>query len=289
MGPTMRALEIPLLAAGALAGAAATALAPIGWVLTGAGVVLVPACVLTRWMRPATRAATSFGAAPGASSTVTSSLAWLVGACPDAVVLTDLGGLECSRNALFSELFGDGPWPDAAASEAEKTPRISDRQAFADSLRDLYRQPDKTANGEITVLGGDHVRVLGWTSEPVRDASGVVVGRGFIVHDGTRARELAALKGDFLSTVTHELRTPLTSIKGSLQLILSKGTGLTAIERELLDISVKNTERLIRLINDILDVSQLEFGKMELAFARVAPGPLVEEAIAGASCLRGRA
>ncbi len=84
-----------------------------------------------------------------------------------------------------------------------------------------------------------------------------------------------------MSTVTHELRTPLTSVKGSLQLVLGKSAGLSPIDSELLHISLKNADRLIRLINDLLDISRLELGKIELTFARVATASLIDEAVAG--------
>lgn len=278
---TTRQCAAVLAAAGAIVGAVATLLAPLACVLAAGTLLLVLACVMLRRVRRGACGASATDDDAPTAAGVGTSLAWLLGACPDAVILADFDGSERYRNPLFTEIFGAGPWPDAAGSESEEAPRIADRDAFTAAVRDLYAHPEQAARGEITVLGGGQVRVLGWTSQPVRDACGVVVGRGFLVHDRTQERELAALKGDFLSTVTHELRTPLTSIKGSLQLVLSKGSALTPIERELLDISVKNTERLIRLINDILDVSQLELGKMELGFASVAPGPLVEEAVAG--------
>jgi CheY-like chemotaxis protein len=115
----------------------------------------------------------------------------------------------------------------------------------------------------------------------LRDAAGSPCGRGFVFHDRSQAQELAGLKSDFLSTVTHELRTPLTSVKGSLQLVLGKSTALSAIDSELLNISLKNADRLIRLINDLLDISRLELGKIELTFGRVCTESLLEEAVAG--------
>ena len=116
---------------------------------------------------------------------------------------------------------------------------------------------------------------------PLRDEQGNVVGRGFLFHDRSQARELAGSKIDFPSTVTHELRTRLTSVKGSLQLVLGKSTALSPIDSELLHISLKNADRLIRLINDLLDISRLELGKIELTFAKVPTASLVEEAVAG--------
>jgi CheY-like chemotaxis protein len=84
-------------------------------------------------------------------------------------------------------------------------------------------------------------------------------------NDITRQREIDRMKTEFVSTVSHELRTPLTSIKGSLHLLLSDPSlQLDATQRQLVDISLKNTDRLIRLITNILDISKIEAGHIQL-------------------------
>ena len=89
------------------------------------------------------------------------------------------------------------------------------------------------------------------------------------------------IKSEFISVVSHELRTPLTSIRGSLGLVNGGVTGeLPAQARALLHIAQTNSERLVRLINDILDVEKIEAGKMVLDLRRVALRPLLEQAIA---------
>ncbi len=78
-------------------------------------------------------------------------------------------------------------------------------------------------------------------------------------------KELDRVKTDFLSLASHELRTPMTSVKGSLSLILSGNLSeVTPDVKELLLISEKETDRLIRLINDILDLTKIEAHKMPL-------------------------
>src|SRR5262249_39790552 len=149
---------------------------------------------------------------------------------------------------------------------------------FAERANELVLHVDQEAHGDVTHLG-TQARVYEWRSMPLRDAGGTVWGRGFLFHDRSQARELAGLKSDFLSTVTHELRTPLTSVKGSLQLVLGKSTALSPIDCELLNISLKNADRLIRLINDLLDISRLELGKIELTFAKVPTVSLIDEAV----------
>jgi signal transduction histidine kinase len=78
-------------------------------------------------------------------------------------------------------------------------------------------------------------------------------------------RELERLKTDFVSTVSHELRTPLTSMRGALGLVLSGTTGeLPLRARDLLKIAQSNTDRLIRLINEMLDIEKIEAGHVSL-------------------------
>jgi signal transduction histidine kinase len=85
-------------------------------------------------------------------------------------------------------------------------------------------------------------------------------------------REVEQMKTDFVSTVSHELRTPLTSIRGSLGLVLGTlGDEVGTRARGLLEIASQNTDRLIRLINDILDIEKMEAGHVTL---KKEPGEL---------------
>jgi signal transduction histidine kinase len=100
--------------------------------------------------------------------------------------------------------------------------------------------------------------------------------------DVERLTELERLKRDFVSTVSHELRTPLTSMRGALGLILGGKVGdLPARARDLLQIAMTNTERLIRLINDILDVEKMEAGESALRREPLRLRVLVETTLAG--------
>ena len=98
--------------------------------------------------------------------------------------------------------------------------------------------------------------------------------------EANRSRELAEsvsrLKSEFVSTVSHELRTPLTAIKGSLQLIQGGAVGEVREQvRSLITIANNNTERLLRLINDLLDMEKIEAGKMSFDFKPVELGELL--------------
>ena len=98
--------------------------------------------------------------------------------------------------------------------------------------------------------------------------------------DLTEARRMDRMKSEFISTVSHELRTPLTSIRGSLGLIAQPFAGqLSAAGRELIEIAGENCERLIALINDILDIDKIASGEMRLDMAVHEAAGLVERAV----------
>lgn len=114
---------------------------------------------------------------------------------------------------------------------------------------------------------------------PLLDESGSFAGVVTSIRDVTLEEAVDRMKTEFISTVSHELKTPLTSMKGSLQYILSKGKWLTGTERELLSVCHRNTDRLIRLISDILDISKIEEGRVELKFKPQSIGTLVTYAM----------
>lgn len=96
------------------------------------------------------------------------------------------------------------------------------------------------------------------------------------IRDISGRKRAERMKTEFVSTVSHELRTPLTSIGGSLGLVMGGAAGpLEDKARRLIGIAHSNCERLIRLINDILDIEKIESGKMEFDLRRMQIGPLV--------------
>lgn len=95
-----------------------------------------------------------------------------------------------------------------------------------------------------------------------------------------RLKEFDSLKDDFLSTISHELRTPLTSIRAFSE-ILQEGESTTTKERQqFLGIITKESERLTRLIDQILDLAKMEAGRMDWTMSNVDPTATIEEALA---------
>ncbi|MCG8511479.1 MAG: transporter substrate-binding domain-containing protein [Rhodospirillales bacterium] len=98
--------------------------------------------------------------------------------------------------------------------------------------------------------------------------------------DITGQKKLDRMKDEFVSTVSHELRTPLTSIKGSLGLVAGGALGgLPGKARDMVDVAYRNADRLIALVNDILDIEKLDSGRMAFEFETLNLSSLVRETI----------
>jgi PAS domain S-box-containing protein len=107
-------------------------------------------------------------------------------------------------------------------------------------------------------------RELQLFTTPIR-SDGEYLGRLYVFRDVTHEREVDRMKTEFVSLVSHELRTPLTSIKGFTEMVLDGDAGEIDDEvREYLEIVYNNAERLVALVNDLLDISRIESGRIRL-------------------------
>jgi signal transduction histidine kinase len=101
-----------------------------------------------------------------------------------------------------------------------------------------------------------------------------------VFSDVSARRAVERMKQEFISVVSHELRTPLTSIRGSLGLLAGGAVdGLPAGTARMVQIALDNSDRLTRLINDILDVERIESGALPLEFAVRTGAELVDTAV----------
>jgi PAS domain S-box-containing protein len=119
-----------------------------------------------------------------------------------------------------------------------------------------------------------------YSSSAMRNDAGQIIGAVVTFRDTTARLEVQRMKDEFVSIVSHELRTPLTSIRGALGLLAG---GLMAKSPEkgqrMLDIAVSNTDRLVRLINDILDIERIDSAHVILVKSRCAAATLIDDAI----------
>jgi PAS domain S-box-containing protein len=133
-----------------------------------------------------------------------------------------------------------------------------------------------TAREEEAEVKGKKLKI---NIAPLMDDGGEFAGVVMSIRDITIEEEVDRMKTEFISTVSHELKTPLTSMKGSLQYVINRGKWLTDTEPELLKVCLRNTDRLIRLINDILDISKIEAGKLNFSLKPQSIAELVCYAI----------
>jgi len=120
----------------------------------------------------------------------------------------------------------------------------------------------------------------------VHDDRGGFIGRIWTLREVTQQRELDRLKDDFVATVSHELRTPLTSMMGFLEMIREEEAGeLTDEQKRFLAIVYRSSERLQRLVGDLLFVARLDANGLQLQFGEVRVGEVVSDCVESSSAL----
>ncbi|MDA0369058.1 MAG: PAS domain-containing sensor histidine kinase [Proteobacteria bacterium] len=140
----------------------------------------------------------------------------------------------------------------------ENRERVRDlhrRRLAGDDVPNVFEHPLVRIDGSLVWIESRITRTT-WDGVPAVQVA---------VMDITAKHQVEVMKDEFVSTVSHELRTPLTSISGALSLIASGMAGPVPVkQRELIDIAANNSERLVRLITDILDVQSIEGGGLSL-------------------------
>ncbi len=132
----------------------------------------------------------------------------------------------------------------------------------------------------LTVQQGEKQRHYQFSITPVHGKAGPLLGVVLLLRDVTRLTELDRLKSEFVMTASHELRTPLTSIGMSIKLLLEKSMEkLDEKERQLLLAAHEDLQRLKTLVNNLLDLSKIEAGRMEMEFENISFHTLSQNAV----------
>jgi PAS domain S-box-containing protein len=189
----------------------------------------------------------------------------VVDSASDAILIADRRGIILTWNRGAEAIFG------YTAGETVGQPLT---MIMPERYRDLHRKglARHLASGESRIIGRT-VELEGLRKDgaefPIAVSlstwkSGGETFFGAIIADITERLKVDRIKNDFISTVSHELRTPLTSILGSLGLVSGGAAGELPLKAQaLVAIAHKNSERLVRLINDILDVEKIESGRVD--------------------------
>ncbi len=152
---------------------------------------------------------------------------------------------------------------------------------------DLKKVIQKTLAGEYAqyegksnALGGEQDKDVRIYCRGIKSDTNEFIGGIAIVEDITEDKKVERLKSEFVSTVSHELRTPLTAIRGAVGLLNEGVAGeLTSEAHKLTEISQENTNRLLMLIDDILDISKIEMGELSFEFKTLELRDFLQEVI----------
>ena len=106
-----------------------------------------------------------------------------------------------------------------------------------------------------------------------------LLGYVLVFHEVTELKRLEQIRADFVANVSHEMRTPLTAIQGYAETLLHNPPGDPAMARQFLNVVTRHSERLGRLIDDLLALSDLEMGNANVRMQRVATRPLLERVL----------
>lgn len=115
-------------------------------------------------------------------------------------------------------------------------------------------------------------------SSPIRNRKGIIAGGIVVFRDITHEKEIEEIRTDLISIASHQLRTPLSEIKGLISLLVDNvGGELEPKQREYMDLLNVANERMINLVNDLLNISRIEQGRLQLNFASCNLGSLAKE------------
>ena len=178
-----------------------------------------------------------------------------------------------------------------AANVANVKSMLATNNHFLDifSDRTLYQHLKHTAetgtapkleDDILSVKREQHTLFYKFAITPVVSEAEEVIGAILLLQDVTKFKELDNLKSEFVATASHELRTPLTGMAMSLNLLAETTEDkLSESESELLDSAVEDVERLRGLVNDLLDLSKIESGKIDLDLVDMSVNFLLHKAV----------
>jgi signal transduction histidine kinase len=211
----------------------------------------------------------------------------------DGVVLLDGTGRVVALNRAAEEVLG-------RPAEKGVRPRLEDFPRFARLYEPAGRMFPPAEFPSALALAGETVerreayvltdaqqkRFLLLSATPLRDRHGRLTGAAVTFRDITREKEVESFKLQFITRAAHELRTPLTTIKGNLLLALKGHFGnLAPQQREALQTSTRNVDTMVSLIDELLDITRVESGRLSLFGEEVSLSTVLDRAAAGIAAL----
>lgn len=194
----------------------------------------------------------------------------------EGLVVVDVDGKIIMMNPAAERLLG--------VSMKDKIGRSVLDSLKSEQLISLAKGSEDKEDKEIELISqnDETKKVIRASSAVIENENGQTVGMVSVLSDITKQKELDRLKASFIANVSHELRTPLVAIDKSISLILSKTAGeVSSAQEQFLSIAERNLKRLSLLINDLLDLSKLEAGKMQLNLKPTLIDKVINESVEG--------
>lgn len=237
------------------------------------------------WWRPSSTAGSCRGSSPPSTTAAGTSVACSSGTSSSCAIDADIVGIDEHGVITFANPSAEAllGWPAGSLvgrdlHETAHHHRPDGRpyeRASCPTVRTLGEGVAHRAEGEWLWRADGHGFPAEIGSSPKIDG-GRVVGAVVTFHDTSERDAVRALKAEFVALVSHELRTPLTSVSGALRLLAAGVAGeLPPEAKELVDAAEANSSRLIRLVNDILDLERLQQHRFELALDTVSAEAVV--------------
>ena len=177
-----------------------------------------------------------------------------------------------------AEVLGKNWFENFLPSSHQQQVNTVFNEVLENNFHPHYTNPILTKSGEE--------RFIAWNNTLLRDTEGNIIGTTSIGEDITQRQTVERIKNEFISIVSHELRTPLTAIRGSLGLL---ATGIYDNKPEkakrMVEIALIDSDRLVRLVNDILDLERLDSGKVTLVKEVCEAAALMQQAVEGVGAL----
>jgi len=203
---------------------------------------------------------------------------------PNGIALFDPDGILRMASRQIEEIFGlplramYGLGFEEIYRRKLAQAKPADREPMLARVRAIFANRDATSRDDVELERPRH-RWLTRNSVPVRSVDGEYQGRLVVYMDVTEQRELDRQRADFFTVAAHELRTPLTPLSMYLQSIDRRVARGQAVDGELMTKARRQVDRLGKLVEDLLDVSRLESGRMHLASSDVDMNELVDEVV----------
>jgi signal transduction histidine kinase len=200
---------------------------------------------------------------------------------PDPVLVVDGGGAVLNLNGAAEVLFPrtSGAQPSLAALTPDLRTEVERVRSHVLSGKGAY--VPQGFDEAVKIDGPDGARRLLPRAAPLYSEEGAITGATIVLQDVTRLMRFDELKNDVVATVAHEFRTPLTSLRMAIHLCAGEVVGpLNDKQADLLFAARQDCERLQSIVDDLLDLSRIQSGRLELSRGSIRPRDLVDTALA---------